>query len=282
MRDMTVARALATASLVLVLAAAGLAQELPVELGALFDEGVQALRAGRLDEAESAFEAVIGRGGDLAHVHNNLGIVHQVRGQHERAVAEFREAVRLDPGYAAPQILLGASLLALGRGAEAEAHLETAVALAPREPLARLQLARVYERQSDWAGAVDQYRALRELVPEEAEYVYGLGHAYLRQSEKTLSDLHALAPDSARSHQARAHSLRLQGRPDLALEAFGRAARADPALPEIHLAMAQIHVEQKRWPEARQEIERERALVPDSAGARALEQHLRAMEAASR
>jgi Tfp pilus assembly protein PilF len=71
----------------------------------------------------------------------------------------------------------------------------------------------------------------------------------------------------------------VQGRPDLALTAFTKAAEADPMLPEVHLAMAQIHMEQRRWAEARREIERELELVPDSAGARALAERLRALEA---
>jgi Flp pilus assembly protein TadD len=277
-----VLRAVAIAIVVLALVPLASAQELPAELRLSFDEGVRALKAGKLDEAEVAFRAVLEGGGDLAQVHNNLGIVYQRGGRHQRAIAEFREAVRLDPDHAAPQILLGASLLALGRVEDARPPLEQAVKMAPREPLARLQLVRVLERLGDWSGAVDQYRILRQLEPEEPEYVYGLGRAYLRVSEARLRELRELDPASARSQQAEGHSYRVQGRPELALQAFERAARADPTMPEIHLAMAQIHVEQKRWAEARREIELELALVPDSAGARALEKHLRALEAASR
>jgi len=275
-------RALALAWLVLLLVPAGFGQELPADQGTLFDQGVLALRAGNLDEAESAFRAVIEQGGGLAQVHNNLGIVYQMRGQHERAVVEFREAARIAGDYPAPRILLGASLLALGQVEEAKVSLEAAVRLAPGELLAHLQLARAYEQSGDWSGAVDQLQALRRLAPGDPEHVYGLGQAYLRLSESCLRQLHALHPDSARSHQARAHSYRLQGRPELALEAFEQAARADPTLAEVHLAMAQIHVEQKRWADAWRELALERDVVPESAGVRALERHLRALEGASR
>ena len=267
--------------LLLVPAARALAQGLPPELAASFEAGVQALDAGRLEEAEAAFRAVLAGGGDVAQVHNNLGIVHQRRGRHERAIASFRAAVERDPTHAAPQILLGASLLALGRVAEATTRLEAAVALAPGEPLARRQLARAYEQGRDWGGAVDQYRALRDLAPGEPEYLYGLGRAYLRLSERCLRELRDLDPDSARSQQALGHNYRVLGRPNLALQAFERAARADPALPEIHLAMAQILMGQKRWAEARRQIELELAVVPESVGARAFERHLRAAEDAS-
>jgi tetratricopeptide (TPR) repeat protein len=254
-------------------------QELPPALQASFDEGVRALKAGKLDEAESAFRAVIAKGGAVAYVRNNLGVVYQERGQHEKAVTEFREAIRLDPRYPAPRILLGASLFALGRTSEARTQLDRAVRLAPREPLARLQLARVEEGTGDWVGAVEQYRALREMKPDEAEYVYGLGNAYLRLSGWCLKELGSLDGGQARLLQAMGYNYRVQGRPDLALEAFERAAHADSTLPELHLAMAEVHVEQKRWAEARREIERELAIVPESAGAHALLERLSALGA---
>jgi tetratricopeptide (TPR) repeat protein len=271
---------LVTAAL-LALGATSSAQELPAGLEAPFEEGVQALKAGKLDEAEKAFRAVLAKGGATAYVHNNLGIVLQERGQHEKAAFEFREAARLDPAYVAPRILLGASLLALGRVGEARTAAERAVKLAPREPLARLQLAKVLERSSDWAGAVEQYRALRDLKPDEPEYAYALGTAYLRLSEWSLKQLGTVEGGQARLQQALGHNYRVQGRPDLALRAFAQAAEADPTLPEVHLAMAQVHMEQKRWAEARREIEKELAIVPESAGARALLARLSALEATS-
>ena len=240
------------------------------ELGDVFAAGIASLKAGKLDDAEAAFRRVIDGGAGVAYVHNNLGIVYQQRGQHAKAAAEFREAIRLDGAYPAPRILLGASLLALGKTAEAQAELRKAVKIAPREPLARLELARASQAADDWAGAVEEYRALAQLDPANADYLYGLGTSYLRLSEQCLRELQKVAPQSARVHQAQGHGLRVQGRPDRALAAFARAAEADPSLPEIHLAMAQIHLEQGRYADARREAERELEVVPESAGARAL------------
>jgi len=266
-------------AIVVALARVSIAQDLDEALQAPFEEGVWALKAGRLDEAEKAFREVLAKGGRAAYVHNNLGIVLQERARHEKAVVQFREAIRLDPRYPAPRILLGSSLLALGQTSEARTALEGAVRLAPREPLARLQLAKVLERAGDWTGAVEQYRALKEMKPDEPEYAYALGSAYLRLSQWSLKELGAVDGGEARLEQALGHNYRVQGRPDFALRAFERAAQADPALPEVHLAMAQVHMEQKRWAEARKEVERELAIVPESAGARALLARLSALEA---
>src|SRR5262245_9799336 len=115
-------------------------QSLPPNLQDLFTKGDQALKNSKLDVAEEAFRRVLRDGGKVAFVYNNLGIVFQQRGEHQPAIDQFREAVRLQPDYAAPRILLGASLLALRKGPEAVRQLERAVKLQPREPLARLQL----------------------------------------------------------------------------------------------------------------------------------------------
>jgi Flp pilus assembly protein TadD len=249
------------------------------EVGDTFAAGIASLKAGRLDEAEAAFRRVIDAGAGVAYVHNNLGIVYQQRGQHAKAAAEFREAIRLDRAYAAPRILLGASLVAQGKTAEAQSELRKAVQIAPREPLARLELARALQSAGDWAGAVEEYRALTRIEPTNPDFRYGLGTSYLRLSEQCLREISRVAPQSARVHQAQGHGLRVQGRPDQALAAFARAAEADPSLPEIHLAMAQIHLEQGRFADARREAERELEVVPESAGARALLARLAQLEA---
>ena len=254
-------------------------QDLPDALRAPVAAGVEALKAGRLDEAQAAFERVLREGGRAAFVHNNLGIVLQRRDRHEQAAAQFREAIRLDPSYAAPRVLLGGSLLALGRAAEAAAALERAVKLAPREPLVRQQLARAYERKGDLPAAVDEYRKLRDAAPDDPEAAYQLGRAYLALAEWSLKRLQDEHPGSARVLQALGHSYRVQGKADRAEKAFRRAIEADPALPELHLALAQLYVEQKRWKDARAEIERELALVPESAGARALLRQVEAEDA---
>ena len=250
----------------------------PVPVDTLFAQGVQALKAGRLGEAETAFRGVLQQGGNRAYVHNNLALVYQQQGKHAEAVAECREAIRLDPAYAPPRIVLGGSLLALGRVAEATAELERAVKLLPKEGLAREQLARAYTRGGRPAEAIEQYRALRDTAPDNPEYAYQLGRAYLRLSEWAMRRLREIDPGSARIYQALGHNYRVQGRADLAVRAFQKAAQADPRLPEIHLALAQIHLEQKNYGEARKEIDRELAIVPESAGAQALKRRLEAEE----
>ena len=178
----------ALALALLVPAPAGAApQDLPPALAARFSEGVADLAAGRLDQAEAAFRAVLSSGGDRAFVHHNLGIVLQRRGRHADALVEFRAASRLDPSFGPSHLLEGASLLALGQPKAAVRVLGRASELMPREPAVHLQLADACERIDDVICLTDEYRTLVDLAPGNPEYAYRLGKAYLRLSQWTLT-----------------------------------------------------------------------------------------------
>ena len=263
-----------TALVLIVACAAAAAQGLPPALAELFSQGVQAEKTGQLDAAQKAFLEVLKQGGKQAFVYNNLGIVYKERGDHELALAQFREAVRLDPRYAAPRILMGNSLLALGRVREAATELERAVKIDPREPAARLELARVYERSGNLAGTVEQFRQLRELAPRDPEYAYQLGRAYMKLSAWCIREIGRTAPDSARVYQLLAENRAAQGRTGEAVQAYLKAATADPRLAGIHFALAQIYLQEGKPDAARVEIERELAIVPENATALAFKRKL--------
>lgn len=265
-------RVAATFVLALTLTSPAAAQPLSPALASRFSEGTSALEAGRLDEAESAFRAVLaGGGGDRSFVHHNLGIVLQRRGRHEAALAEFRVAAKQDPRYGPAYLLAGASLLALGRPAQAIADLDRAVTLMPRDLAPRLQLADACERTGDIRRVVATYRDIVALAPGDPEYTYRLGKAYLRLSQWSYERLKATDPRSARLSQALGGEYERQGRPDLAAVAYQEAAARDPGLVEVHLALARLHVDAKRWQEAAAAVGRALALAPDSAEGKALQ-----------
>lgn len=265
---MRISSGLVSLSLVLLLAVPGLrAQSLAPALATRFSEGVEALRAGQLDRAEAAFRDVLARGGDRAFVHHNLGIVHQRRNRHVEALAAFRTAARLDPAFGPARLLAGSSLLALGRAEEAVAELERAVRLLPGERAAHLQLADACERAGNVPCLARESRVLAAYAPSDPEYTYRLGKAYLRLSEWSYKRILAIDPRSARLSEALGREYLQQGQPDLALREYQQASERDPALPGIHLALARIHADARRWDDASREVERELAVSPGSAAA---------------
>jgi tetratricopeptide (TPR) repeat protein len=126
---------------------------------------------------------------------------------------------------------------------------------------------------------VEEYRAIVALAPNEPEYAYRLGKAYLRLSQWSYEKIRAVDPRAARLSQALGREYLQQGRPDLALRAFEEAATRDPALAGVHLALARIHFDERRWDDAAREIERELAILPESRDARELKARIEAARA---
>jgi Flp pilus assembly protein TadD len=218
-------------------------QDTPSALAERMAEGVAALKADRADEA----------------------------------LLQFRAAAAIDPSHGPARLLAGTALLALARVREARVELEQAVRLMPREVLAHTQLAEACQRLGDEACAVAEYRRVVQLAPDDPEFAYRLGSAYLSLSQWAHERITRLHPNSARLHQALGREYLHQGQTELALRALTQAASADPTLPDIHLALARIHLDEGRLDDAAREIQRELALVPFSKDA--LELHARIQDA---
>ena len=271
---------LALALTLFVPAPAGAAlEDLPPALAARFTGGVDALSAGQLETAEAAFRAVLREGGDRAFVRHNLGIVLQRRGRHGDALAQFRAASRLDPSFGPSRLLAGISLLALNQPAAAKGELTRAAALLPREPAVYLHRADACERIDDLLCLAGDYRTLVGLSPENPEYAYRLGKAYLRLSQWAHARIQMVAPRSARLSQALGREYVEQGRMDLAERAFLDALARDAALPEVHLALARIYLAGGRLDDAARAVTRALALTPGDKDARLLQADVEAARA---
>jgi tetratricopeptide (TPR) repeat protein len=244
-------------------------------------KGIAALRTGDLDSAENIFTMALHQGLRSPLVYHNLGVIAQERGQHDQAVARFRETLRLQPEFGPAHLLLGVSLLALGKNAEAARELKIAEKLMPAEPQVHLQLARAHDALGDHFASIDQYRQLTRLAPQDPEYVYLLARSWADLSRSSLKEIAKLDSNSVRLHQALSLELWNQGKYDQALASFQRAADVDPKLPEIHLARSLIYLEQKKYDDALAEIVHELSLVPDSQAALATRAKIAAAKAAS-
>jgi hypothetical protein len=76
----------------------------------------------------------------------NLGICLAQTGHHQEAERAFRKTLELDPAYARGYTNLGALAVVEGKMDDARDHYLQAIAVEPMNVLARLQLARLYEK----------------------------------------------------------------------------------------------------------------------------------------
>ena len=246
----------------------------PDDLKADFSRGVEALRSGDWTTAETLFTTVLDAGGELAVVNHNLGIALQGQGRHEEAARQFREASRLDQDSMPPRLLLGKSLLALDRPAEAIDVLEAAIPLAGVDVTLRTLLARAYERIDDQLGMTDQYRTLSLEVPDEPEHAYRLGQAYTSLAAWCIRRMQQIAPQSARLSQALGESEFARGNFEAAESLLRRAATLDPEQPGVHWSLAQVLLKQGKRYEALKALDLELEVVPESYSALSLRKNL--------
>jgi tetratricopeptide (TPR) repeat protein len=104
----------------------------------------------------------------FAQPHFRLGIIYAERGMTEQAIAEYEEAIRLDPGYPKSYLNLGAVLSESGQTEEAKRAFRKALGLDPGYTTARLNLAMLLERTEEYGRALAQVDTVLAQEPGSA------------------------------------------------------------------------------------------------------------------
>lgn len=138
-------------------------------------------------DAETLYRATLARNPDAWLAHINLGFVYLRQQRFELALAETREAIRLEPGLSQAQNNLGSAYLGLNRIDEAVAAFRLARQLKPDDAQVQHNLALALQRsadamqdRADVAGAIGAYRESLALDPANPEAHHNLGSAFAR------------------------------------------------------------------------------------------------------
>lgn len=133
----------------------------------------------RYDEAVAAFEAALKLQPRLARAHAGLGsAVVEARGDYEKGMDRYLEAVKLDPDNPAFFNDLGWLAYKMRRYPEAVAALEKAAALDPGDPMIQTNLGLAYEKVDRAEQAVGHLERALALAPHYTLALYGLGKAH--------------------------------------------------------------------------------------------------------
>ncbi len=118
-----------------------------------------------------------------AQARHDLGVALLHAGQHDKALAQMREAVRLHPQSLEIQNNLGGVLESLGRLSEAAESYQRATALAPAAPVPHFNLGDVLRRLGQSDAALDALRAAATLDPNLQEAWMALGTTLLASGQ---------------------------------------------------------------------------------------------------
>jgi len=225
----------------------------------------------------------------LAQEYYNLGNAHLELKNYQRAVALFREAIRLDPGLNRAWYNLSLALSESGRaeeavgileglaakdaqnadllealayayhaqGQEAKAleYYERVLAVAPERTAARYNLAVLLGKAGRGAEAIPHLGRLLELEPDDLQALYQLG-LLLAAEGRTGESVAALEryvqerPEDASAQSALGDGYRRLERYDRALAAFAAALAQDEKRTEARFQTAWIYLTRGEDPQA--------------------------------
>jgi predicted O-linked N-acetylglucosamine transferase (SPINDLY family) len=248
-------------------------------------------QAGRLDQAQAGYEAVLAadpRNGDAEQM---LGVIALQRARPADAVRRFQRAVEISPQSAGAHNSLGESYRRLGRLEEAQATLRHALVLDAQLAETHFNLGGVLRELGRGGEAIAAYRRAVQLNAGFADAHAGLGAA-LRDAgeldEALASGQRALAlnPASAAFHLNVGDLLREKGFLDEAEAAYRAALERDPRLAQAHNNLGNMLRHRGRIDEALACYERSLIAKPDFAeallnAAQLLRENLRLTEAAN-
>ncbi len=168
-----------------------------------------------------------------ALLHLRQGQEFYDNGELKKAIAEWRETVRLAPTNAKAHHLLGLALGDHGARDESINMLRTSLQLDPYNAMAQVHLARTLEANGTVQEAVVAYRKALKLVPTSSYIHDRLGHIFAAQGKHQAAadewqQAIALDPDYAYTHANLGEALESLGQKTQALAAYERAVELDP------------------------------------------------------
>lgn len=191
-----------------------------------------------LPAAEADYKKVISLQPNHPGAHNQLGLLHQARGEHPAAIAQFQAAITADPRFVVAYNNLAASLIAIGKYREAIAVLQKAILLTP-----------------DLHGL----------------YLYtNLGIAFLYAGKPAHAEAAflietAINPDHLEAHLNLGNLYAVSRRYQEAINEYYRVLIAEPNHREAMINLGAVYVMTGQPQKAREILEKAVELYPDSA-----------------
>ena len=167
----------------------------PDKVVALMHEGNSLISDGQPDAALAKYEEALKfaeKEGD-SDVFFNMGIAYKAKGEIDKAVAEYRRALDLVPGYAEAHNNLGNLLKDQKKYDEAIMHFESSIKFSPDNPSTHNNLGTVFAMKGNVNKAAVYFAKAVRLKPTYIDARQNLGLAYMQQgrldaAEKELGE----------------------------------------------------------------------------------------------
>jgi tetratricopeptide (TPR) repeat protein len=236
---------------------------------AAFAQAVALLRAGRASDAEGALRALLAADPGATEALELLGATLGAQARHAEALAVLDRARDARPSSPTVRHNRAQALTSLGRHEEARVELAKALQLKPDAAASWNLMGTVLAALGDGPGAERAYQRALQADPALAEAHYNLGHLYQQAGriEEAIACYRAALVQRAQlapAHNNLANALKLTGRREEALAHYAEAVRIDPQLADALSNFGTLLREEGRFAEAVPLLERSEQLKPGS------------------
>ncbi len=246
--------------------------------------GTLFFQRGYLEQAKSSFEQALGDDPSSAEALYGIGSVYLNQNDYAAARETFERCVKAQPGY--PDTLpdawnnLGVIATRQNNVPEAVADFQQALKLNPNHVLSLNNLGNAYRLQKHWDDAHQVLERALAIAPDDAEANYGLGMVYAQTDDtaKAYEHLqHALKvrPDYPEALNNLGVLYLVTQRPNEAIASFQECIRVAPAFDQAYLNLARVYVLRGERDQGREVLNDLLKRHPDHAQAKQMLEQLR-------
>ncbi len=234
--------------------------------------GAALAKKGEIDRAIIQFQEAIRLVPDYAQAHNNLGGALDRKNRFDEAIQQFQEAIRLEPDFASAYYNLGGVLVKQDRLDAAIRQFQEAIRLKPDLAEARSDLGAALDKKGLVDEAINQFREAIRLKPDFAEARNNFGgdlarNGQLDEAINQFQEAIRLKPDFAEAHNNLGDALARRGRLDEAINQFQEAIRLKPDFASACYNLGNALAAKGRLDEAVHQFQEAIRLKPDFAEA---------------
>jgi protein O-mannosyl-transferase len=228
---------------------------------------------GGLDEAIARFREALRLEPGYADAHFDLGLaLSKNPGRREEAISHYEEALRLEPSFVEAHNNFGNALMSEGRTSEAITQFEDALSLEPDHVNAHYNLGNALSAMGRTPEAIAQYEEALRLDPGHVEAHFNMGNALgsLGRTPEAIAQYEEalrLKPGYAEAHYNLGNALNALGRTPEAVAQFEEAVRLKPGFADAHFNLGTALGSLGRTAEAVVQFEETLRLSPDDATA---------------
>jgi tetratricopeptide (TPR) repeat protein len=207
---------------------------------------------GQHDRAISDYDEAIRLDPKDAEFFAKRGDAYALKGEYDRAIADFDEAIKLDPKNAVAFRNRGNAYLDKGDYDRAIADLDEAIRLNPKDSIAFHNRGQAYFRKGDYDRAIADFDAMIKLDPKNAYFLQRRGSAYTMkgQHNRAIADFDEairLNPEDASFIASRGKAYENSGDYDHAIRDYDQATRLKPNFTWAINNRAKIIASKRRW-----------------------------------